>query len=190
MISIPVVYFFVALGIFFAALLATGGFYYLRSRRRRKYPYGKWESILKRLSSVDRNNVALIALNSIDESTNRRVDKEDSDLDPSQIWSLIGGMTGLEALERNCAVLVDLVFYVQQWYPEALVIADQLRLNAREIAWHVSRLKGAEKAGRVEAFFPDYAQSAIVTYYSMTRCVLNLYERGNLPGLAELQRAL
>jgi hypothetical protein len=190
MISIPVVYFFIALGIFLAALIATGGFYYLRDRRRRKHPYGEWQSILKRLSSVDRDNVAVIALDFIEESGNRRVGGQHADLDPSQIWPLIGGMTGLEALERNCAVLVDLVFYVQQWYPEALAIANQLRLNAREIEWHVSRLKGAKKTGRLEAFFPDYAQRAIATYYLMTRCVLDLYERGNLPGLADLHRAL
>ena len=190
MIGIPVVYFFIALGIFLAALFATGGFYYLRYRRRQKYPYGKWESLLKRLSSVNRDNLALIALDFIDESGDRRVGKQDSDLDPAEIWPLIGGMTGLEALELNCAVLVDLVFYVQQWYPEALAIANQLRLNAREIEWHVSRLKGAEKTGRLEAFFPDYAQRAIATYYLMTRCVLDLYEQGNLPGLADLQRVL
>jgi len=59
----------------------------------------------------------------------------------------------LKTLERNCAVLVDLVFYVQQWYPEALAIAEQLRLNAREIEWHIGRLKSAAKAGRAEKAF-------------------------------------
>jgi hypothetical protein len=190
MISIPVLYFFIALGIFLAALLATAGFYYFRLRRRQKYPYGKWENLLKRLSSVDRGNVALIALDFIDESGNRRVGKQDSDIDPSQIWPLIGGMAGLEAMERDCDVLVDLVFYVQQWYPGALPIAEQLRLSGREIAWHVSRLKAAEQTGKLEALFPDYAQRAVARYYLMTRRVLDLYDRGNVPGLFELQRAL
>jgi len=189
MITIRTIYFFLVLSIFLAALLGAGAYYYLRQRERRKYPYGKWESILKRLTSVDRDSVAIIALDFVDESGERREDDE-ADLDPASIWSLIGGMKGLEVLEHNCEVLVDLVFHVQQWYPEALLVTEQLRANAREVQWHISRLKGAEKTGKLKANFPDYAQRAITTYYLMTRRVLDLYEHGNLPGLAELQRAL
>jgi hypothetical protein len=184
------VYFFVALAIFFVALIAVPVYYYLRHRRRKKYPYGDWESILKRLTSVDRESVALIARDLVDESGQRRTDEDNFDLDPSQIWPLIGGLKGLEVLEHNCVVLVDLVFYVQQWYPEALAITEQLRMNAREIEWHVNRLKAAEKTGRLQASFPDYAQRAVATYYLMTRRVLALYEQGNFPGLADLQSAL
>jgi len=103
---------------------------------------------------------------------------------------MIGGMDGLEVLERNCAVLVDLVFYVQQWYPEALEIAEQLRLNAREIEWHIGRLKGAAKVGKAETSFPENAQRVIEIYYMMTRQVLSLYQQCNLPEFADLQRAL
>jgi hypothetical protein len=190
MITIPTIYFVGVLAVFMAILIASGAYYYLRYRRSRKFPYGNFESLLKKLSSVDRDNVALIARDLIDESGQRRTNEDDLDLDPSQIWPLIGGLKGLEVLERNCAVLVDLVFYVQQWYPEALVLAEQLRLNAREIEWHVSRLKGAEKTGKLESSFADNAQRAVATYYLMTRRVLALYEQLNVPGCAELQRAL
>ena len=47
------------------------------------------------------------------------------------MWRLIGGLEGLEVLERNSEVLIDLAFYVQQWYPEALPIAERLRLDAQ-----------------------------------------------------------
>lgn len=190
MITINSIYFFIILAVFVAILLATGGYYYLRSRRRQKYPYGNFETLLKRLSSVDRDNVALIARDLVDESGRRRTDEDGLDLDPSQIWPLIGGLKGLEVLERNCAVLVDLVFYVQQWYPEALVLTEQLRRNAREIEWHVGRLKGAERTGKLESSFADNAQRAIATYYLMTRRVLALYEQLDVPGVTELQRAL
>jgi len=190
MITIRSVYFFVALAVFVAVILAIGIYYYLRYRQNQKFPYGNFETLLKRLASVDRDNVALIARDFVDESGRRRTDEDDLDLDPSQIWPLIGGLKGLEVLERNCSVLVDLVFYVQQWYPEALALAEQLRLNAREIEWHVGRLKGAAKTGKLESSFADNAQRAVATYYVMTRRVLALYEQFNVPGLAELQRAL
>ena len=87
-------------------------------------------------------------------------------------------------------VLIDLAFYVQQKYPEAVVTTEQLRLNAREIAFHVERLKGAAESGKLDSVFAMYAQRATATYYLMTRQVLALYEHDGLPMLASLQRAL
>jgi hypothetical protein len=181
MITIHTIYFFILLAAFLLALLGVGAHYYLRGRRNQKNSYGDFEALLQRLSKVDRHSVALIA---------RDLINDDSDLDPSQIWPLIGGLEGLEALEQNCTVLQDLVVYVQQWYPEALEVAEQLRLNAREMRWHIERLQSAEKNNRLEAFFPDYAQRAIAIYYMMTRRVLVLYQQLNLPGVESLERVL
>jgi hypothetical protein len=189
-ITIPNLYFFFVLAVFVTVLIGTATYYHLRYRRTQSISYGHLETLLKRLCSIDRGSVALIARDLVDESGRRRTDQDDLDLDPSQIWPLIGGIEGLEALERNCAVLVDLVFYVQHWYPEVVTLAEELRLNAREIEWHVSRLKGAAKKGKLESSFPDSAQRAVATYYLMTRRVLILYEQMNMPGLAKLQRAL
>jgi hypothetical protein len=99
-------------------------------------------------------------------------------------------LDGLEVLETNSEVLIDLAFYVQQWHPEALVIAERLRLDARELKWHVARLKGAARTGNLEISFPFYAQRAVATYYLMTRRVLDLYEAGNFSMLADLQKTL
>jgi hypothetical protein len=183
-------YFFLALSVFLFALLTLLAHYYVRRIRTEKHPYGKWKKLLGGLSTVNRENVALIALSLVDEFGQRRRDESDASIDEGQIWSMIGGMKGLEALERNCAVLVDLVFYVQQWYPEALAIAEQLRLNAREIEWHIGRLKSAAKVGRIEKAIPEHAEQVVVIYYVMTRRVLALYEGWKLPELAELRRTL
>jgi hypothetical protein len=183
-------YFFLALSIFLAALLALIVHYYLRRLRIEKQPYGNWENLLARLSTANRENIAQVALSLIDNSGQRRLRESDKDLNESQMWSMLGGISGLETLERNCAVLVDLVFYLQQRYPEALAIAEQLRLNAREIQWHIGRLKSAAKVGRAEKAFAEHAQQIVVVYYRMTRRVLTLYEELNIPGVVELRRAL
>jgi hypothetical protein len=190
MISDRSLYFVVILIAVGATLGAGVLYYYLRHHRRRNLPYGSWESLLSRLSTVDRDNLALISENFLHEPGPGRMDEDGSELDATQIWSLMGGLQGLEAMERNCAVLVDLAFYVQQWYPEASVVAEQLRLNAREVAWHVGRLKAAAGTGKLEIYFADYARPAITTYYLMTTRVLALYERYNLPGLVDLQAAI
>jgi hypothetical protein len=51
-------------------------------------------------------------------------------------------------------------------------------------------LKGAAQTGNLQSSFADYAQRAVVTYYLMTKHLLDLYEHASFPGLVDLQRAL
>jgi hypothetical protein len=149
-----------------------------------------WKDLFGNLTKIERSNIAKVALDLVDESGKPREDSDTASLEPSQLWRLIGGLRGLEILQTNSEVLIDLAFYVQQWYPEALVIAERLRLDARELKWHVDRLKGAARTGNLQISFPFYAQRAVVTYYLMTRRLLDLYEAGNFSMLADVQRAL
>jgi hypothetical protein len=149
-----------------------------------------WEQLLASLTWIDRNNIALVALDLVDESGRPKGSHEGATLEPAELWELVGGLEGLKILERNSEVLIELACYVQQWYPEALVVTERLRLDARELKWHVGRLKGAAQKGNLQISFPFYAQRAVVTYYLMTRRVLSLYEAGNFSMLADLQKAL
>lgn len=187
MVNTRTVVYLIAVAILAISLLVLAAHYLRRARRTSQRD---WESLLKRLAAVDRGSIAEVALDIIDESGQQRRDEDSATLDPAQIWKLIGGLDGLEVLEANCAVLIDLAFYVQQWYPEALLVTEQLRLGAREIQWHVERLRSARKTGKLEIAFPMYAQRAVATYYLMTRRVLALYEQGNPVMLADLEKAL
>ena len=180
--------FFGFLFVFLISILGIGAYYYLQNRRRELYPYGKWDELLKRLAPLDHHNLERIALDPA-AATYHEIQSIET-MSPQEIWQLLGGMRGIEVMEKNCSVLVDLVFYVQQWYPEALLVAEQLRLNAREVEWHIGRLKATAKSGHTPVAAAEYLQQAVAIYYQMTREVLSLYEQANLPGLADLQRAL
>ena len=180
-------YFVVLVVLLMVALSVILVRYYLRERRSEETT---WEDMLKRLCWIDRDAIAMIALDVIEESGETRPQDGSYALDPSRIWTLLGGLEGIEVIERNCHVLVELAAYIQQWYPEALVVAEQLRLNAREIEWHVGRLKGAAETGNLQSSFAAYAQRATVTYYLMTKHVLELYGQVGFPRLADLQRAI
>jgi hypothetical protein len=172
------------IGVFLIAIL-------VRSQRRARRSAGRdWEQLLGRLVSVDRRSIAEVALDVIDESGEPRRDTDSAVLEPRQIWDLVGGMNGLETLEANCEVLIDLAFYVQRLYPEALSATEQLRLSARELQWHVERLRGAQAAGNLESAIPMYAQRAAAIYYLMTRRLLALYGEGSVNMLQELEKAL
>jgi hypothetical protein len=183
-------YFVVLAAFLLVALSGTLVRYYLRARRSAG---DTWEDLLHRLTWIDREAIATIALDALgplDERGNPRPQNESFALEPDTIWKLLGGLDGLEVVERNCRVLVDLATYLQRYYPEALVVAEQLRLNAREIEWHVGRLKGAAQTGNLRSSFTDYAQRAVVTYYRMTRLLLDLCDEARAPGLVQLQQAI
>ncbi len=173
--------FLLAVAVFVVILVGVASYFMLRARRIAK---GTWITLLKRLKRIDRENFAAVALDLLEDQDGR------PQLDPDRIFTMIGGMDGLAALEQNCDVLVDLATYVQRWYPEALELAEDLRLNSREIKWHIGRLRGASQTGHLREQFPLYAQRAVATYYLMTRSLLVLYEGVQVPEFAELQLAL
>lgn len=180
-------FFFIAM-IVFVGLMAAVALGYLRWSRRREA--ATWEDLLARLKPVNRTAVKAIALDLVDEAGHRRTDAAEEMLDASQVWEMIGGLSGLEIMEQNCEVLVEIAAYAQRWYPEAVVVAEQLRLNAREVQFHLGRLKGAVRTGNLHSSFGDYGQRAVAAYYRMTRAVLALYEETSSPGFGELARAI
>ena len=175
-----------AVAAFITLLLGIGGYFAFQARKQAS---ATWSSLLARLKSVHREDIARVAFDFTGEDSHGTA-IETSELSPEAIWNLVGGMEGLDALEANCDVLIDLACYVQRWYPEAVVTAEELRLSAREIKWHIERLRGAAVTGHLRSAFPEYAQRAVATYYRMTETVLALYEQAHVPGLPELKAAL
>lgn len=167
-------YFITASAILFAALTSVSLYSFSRVRRSSQ---SSWESLVKRLISVDRKSIEKIALDLIREPL--ETETEPADLDASRILEMIGGLPGLEILKKNSEVLVDMAAHLEHWYPEALTMAEELRLEARELEWHVDRLRGAAKNGNLEVSFPAYGQQAIATYYRMTRELLAFCARAN-----------
>jgi hypothetical protein len=173
--------FVIAVALFVTILVGIAIYSFVRSRR---VAGNDWMTLLGRLRKLDRDKVAAVALDLLDEQDVQ------PQLDPALIYDMVGGMNGLDALQQNCDVLIDLATYVQRWYPEALELAEELRVNSRAIKWHIGRLRGASQTGHLHEQFPEYAQRAVATYYLMTRSLLVLYEGVQVPEFAELQRAI
>lgn len=194
MVSNQNFYFLFAVGVFLLTLIAIAGYYYLQARRASQV---SWEDLLAKLTRIDGNVIAEVALDIVDEDTSPDGRVGGPELEPpgpweepSALWNMIGGLKGLEVLEENSKVLIELACYLQRWYAEALPIAEQLRLDSRALQWHVGRLRGAAKTGNLEVSFPFYAQRAVATYYVMTRRLLALYQAVNFSMLPKLERSL
>ncbi|HZQ41928.1 MAG TPA: hypothetical protein VFA99_01680 [Acidobacteriaceae bacterium] len=169
------------------SLIVAWIYYHLRIRKL----YGQnWQTILARVIPINTGNLKIVALDLLGEAD--RLDRRDGpcDLDPSEIVQLLGDLPGLRTIERNCEALIDLACYCQRSYPEALVAAEELRLNAREIRWHLERLDTAARNGGSRTAFGEYAQRIATIYYLMTRRLIALYEIANAPGVEDLQLSL
>jgi hypothetical protein len=165
-------------GILIVAILGIGGYY---SWRIRKSARTGWEELLKRLVAIDRNGVDIVALDAIEPSGNRRTDRLARELESDRIWELLGGLEGVERLETNSRVLVDMAAYLQRSYSEAAAVAEELRLQARELEWHVGRLRMAAEQGSLEFHIGTYAQNAAIAYYLMEQRLQLLCQRTNVP---------
>ncbi|HTV08680.1 MAG TPA: hypothetical protein VMD97_06530 [Candidatus Aquilonibacter sp.] len=181
-------YLFITLVVLLVTALTSVWIYY--HRRARKLYGQSWESILARVTPIDKRNLRTVAFDLLGEAD--RLDRPDGpcELEASEIVELIGGFEGLRAIQKNCDALIDLACYCQRMYPEALVVAEALRLNAREIQWHLDRLDAAARNGSSRAAFGEYAQRIAAIYYLMTRRLVSLYEVAEMPGVQEVQISL
>jgi hypothetical protein len=168
--------FLILAGVLTGTTALAGARFLYRQRRSAK---ATWGQLVARLEFVDPLSLELIALNAAEgEGGSRR-------LEPEDVWRMIGGLPGLQRLERNSAVLIDMACHLQQWYPEAVLTAEELRVQARELRWHVDRLRAAARNDKLEAWISANVQSAAAAYYRMTRSLLALTEAAALESAVE-----
>jgi hypothetical protein len=159
-------------------------------RRLRKSHDTTWEGLMQQLVPVDRRAIETVALDVVEPSGALKSDDHQRELGRQDIWRLLGGMEGINRIESNSRVLIEIALYLQHWHPETADMAEELRLEAHKLEWHISRLRAAEKNQCLELHFHSYGQSAAVSYYRMLKQIIALYQCGEDSLLGDLQRAL
>lgn len=152
----------------------------------RTSPEKEWEALLKKLITIDRDGVYKVALDAIEPSGQRRTDKLARELDAKEIWNLLGELDGLKTLELNSCVLVELATCLQRSHPEIARTTEDLRLLARELEWHVGRLRIAAQQGSLEFHVSTYAQNAAINYFLMEQRLHALCLKMNMQGFRTL----
>jgi hypothetical protein len=150
-----------------------------------------WDELLARLLPVSKAGVQEVAAAYLD-PTGQELDSRRAEryLELRDIWDFVGGIEGLKAMRRNAEVLIELASYVRRWNPEALVVAEQLRLDANEIRNALSRIERARWMGKLAASFPVQAPRAAAAYYLMTQRLCALYEISQAGLLGQLKAAI
>jgi hypothetical protein len=176
-----------------AASLLIGLFaiFWRMSRLRAQKEEVSWEELLARLQPVSRAGIEEVAsaflIPTREELDSRQFEKH---LEPRDIWDFIGGVEGLKAMRHNAEVLIDLASYVSRWNPEAVTVAEQLRLDAGEIKNALSSIERARRKGRLASVFAVQAPRAAAAYYLMTQRVYALYAINQAALLGQLKAAI
>ena len=173
--------------IVFVALLFVAVRFVRRLRRSRD---SKWEELMQRIVPVDRHAIELVALDAVEPSGEPRSEEHPRELGRQDIWKLLDGMEGINRIESNSRVLIEMAAYLQRWHPEAAEIAEELRLEASRLEWHVQRLRAAESNHCLDLHFHSYGQRAAVSYYLMLQRVLALYQHSQEALFGDVQRVL
>lgn len=176
-----------ATAVVFLVLIAVAVKYLKRLRKSQK---STWEELMQRIAPVDRRSVEMVALDAVDSSGERRSDEHRRELGRQEIWNLLGGMDGINRIENNARVFIEMAAYLERWHPEASDKAEELRLEARRLEWHVGRLRAAESNHSLELHFHSYGQNAAISYYLMLNKLFALYQHNQQSLLGDLQRAL
>lgn len=151
--------------------------------RRRQAASTEWEVLLRRLAAIDRDAIERIAYS--DEEPFATATEQGS-----EIWFRQVGWKGLDDLQNNCAVMVDMARHIQSRYPEGVIVAEQLRLTARQIEWHLNRVRLASQAGHFEECFREYGNRAICLYFDMTQTLKVLYRELRIAEREQLEALL
>lgn len=173
--------------ILFAALLFIAVRYV---RKLRKSRHSTWEELMQSIVPVDRHAIEMVALDAVEPSGVPKSEEYHRELGRQDIWDLLGGMEGINRIESNSRVLIEMAAYLERWHPEAVETAEELRLEARRLEWHVGRLRAAESNHCLHLHFHSYGQNAAVSYYLMLKRVLALYQHSQEALFGDVQRAL
>ena len=148
-----------------------------------------WDQVVGELQFVDFRGIHLVARDYLDP---RRGQIE---LQPEDIWTLVGEDTGLRTMLRNADLLIALAAFAQQWnLDESVIVAERMRRDGLRLRRAVRRVKmgmwSQVFTGSHWVEVPFQLQEAASAYYLMRQRLLALYETSHMGLHPQLVKAL
>ncbi len=172
-----------------ALLVATLAVTAIRSQRSTlRLSKRSWNELVANLQFVDFRGVSLVARDYLDPR------KGQIDLEPEEIWTLLGGDEGLRTMLLNANRLIALAAFARQWnLEESVVVAERMRRDGLRLRRAVRRVQigmwSQIFTGRHWVEVPFQLQEAASAYYLMRQRLLALYESSHIglhPQLAKV----
>ncbi len=147
-----------------------------------------WEDLVGKLHPIESEGVTLVALDYLEPGgrSGAAAGNDQLRLEPETMWTMLGGLEGLQRMRENAGVLIALASYVERWnFDEGVVIAERMRRDGLQLRRAVTRVMIGTFLGRGRVRIPFYLHEAASSYYLMRQRLLALY-RANHVGLYPL----
>jgi hypothetical protein len=143
-----------------------------------------WDELLAKLHRIETEGITAVAMDHLAPA------KCQLNLQPEDMWNLLGGLEGLQRMRENGRILVALAAYVERWnYEEGVIIAERMRRDGLQLRRSVTRIMLETFLGMKQVRIPFYLHEAASSYYLMRQRLLVLYQAnhaGLYPRLAEI----
>jgi hypothetical protein len=144
-----------------------------------------WEELITKLQAVPRKGLETVALDTLQPKVNQL------QLEPPDMWQLLGGIKGLQRMKENAQILIALAAYVQRWnYTEATIVAERMRMDAVHLKRAVFHIQVEMLLHSKWMRMPFYVHEAAASYYLMTQRLFALYESSHAGLLPRLKEAI
>jgi hypothetical protein len=151
--------------------------------RSRKLLSKDWQDLVTSIEPMHMRGLEMVALDHLEPQKNQL------QLEPDEIWGLVGGSEGLRRMEHNADLMIALAAYVRNWnHDQAIIVAERIRQDSIQLKRAVRKIRWSAHLRRGRLRVPFYVHQAAASYYLMTKRLLSLYETSQYllyPVLAE-----
>jgi hypothetical protein len=134
-----------------------------------------WLQLVAGLQAIDSEGLEVVARDYLEPR------KGQIELEPSSMWTLLGGNRGLSRMRSNASNMIALAAFAQQWnLEESVIVAERMRRDGIRLRRAVARVEFGMKMqlilGRHLVSVPFQLQEAASAYYLMRQRLLALYQ--------------
>ena len=151
-----------------------------------KFRSASWNDLVMQLQPLDARAIQVLANDHLHPM------KGQLQIEPYEMWEMIGGVEGLAKMRHNADVICALAAYAERWnFNEAVIVTERIRLEAHVVRRAVSR---ASRYGTMDplnnARAPFCVFEAATAYHLMRARLFALYESSHQGLYPRLARAL
>ena len=134
-----------------------------------------WLQLVAGLQAIDSEGLEVVARDYLEPR------KGQIELEPSSMWTLLGGSRGLSRMRANANNMIALAAFAQQWnLEESVIVAERMRRDGIRLRRALARVEFGMKMqlilGRHLVSVPFQLQEAASAYYLMRQRLLALYQ--------------
>ncbi|HEX4007932.1 MAG TPA: hypothetical protein VHX60_17290 [Acidobacteriaceae bacterium] len=134
-----------------------------------------WDDLVSALSPLEFDRIESVARDYLDPRGGQ------ISLEPTDMWLLLGGKTGLRRMRANAGLMLALAAHAQRWnFDEGIIVTERMRRDAVRLRHSVRRVEMALAFHSVlrgsGAFIPFHLHEAASAYFLMRQRLLALYQ--------------